>query len=48
MIDYKAGECLFLSENNVAVVAVGHCANGIVLRSGTTIHLESFNIAFMR
>lgn len=39
--DTKKGECLFLSENNVAVVVVGHCENRVALRSSMKIHPES-------
>lgn len=39
--DTKKGECLFLSENNVAVVVVGHCENSVALRSSMKIHPES-------
>lgn len=40
-VRYKEGRCLFLSENTMAVVVLGHCVNSIALRTSKKIHLES-------
>lgn len=40
-VRYKEGQCLFLSENTMAVVVLGHRVNSVALRTSKKIHLES-------